>query len=456
MAQIQIAARGAQDIYLTDNPEISFFRYSFKRHSNFSIESYDIDFVGKKIKFNNNNNIKLERHGDLLSKIYIKLKIRAKNTNKRWAWVDNLGYNLINFIEFKIGDNIIDKIYGTWLNIWNELSLNNNLRKAQYEINGNIDNKIMKDVNDRDIQLFIPLNFFFCKDYGSSLPLISLQNVELSLNINLNKFEDCINHDHGLIESDWDTIPTIIENKLLVDYIFLDNEERNIFAKSNHEMLIEYLDFDHHNLNSNNNFYNLDFKINNLVKSMYFTVTLNKYTDINNQKNKFLAENKLLATKRFCLIALCGTDNVNTQINIVLKSSFSIKIDTDNTIKFYDNVGNLIATNIVTKLNSNYQNYQDLKDVIENCYIQKNLNIDSLSIDNIDDSYLKCNKLLDNFTYSLNIEDLIQTSDTDTTKPFSILNRSNVSGGYGLSKYDVCINKNDNYGLYLNKKTKSN
>ena len=120
---IQLKAKGSQDKYLTENPSISYFIYTYKKYSNFAMETNNLNFTNKILRFNENNNIKIPRIGDLISKIYLNATLEAKNSKKRWGWINNIGNNIINYIEFKIGGNVIDKIYGSWLNIWFELNI---------------------------------------------------------------------------------------------------------------------------------------------------------------------------------------------------------------------------------------------------------------------------------------------------------------------------------------------
>jgi len=452
MAQIQLSAIGAQDIYLTDNPTISFFRHSYKQYSNFSIEAIPLNFINTKIQFDHNNSVEVGRHGDLITNIYLKLQIQAKNTNKRWGWTSNLGNNLINYVELTIGENIIDKIYGSWLNIWSELTLKKELINSYNEMigNTNINKKIIKDINTRTINLFIPIFFFFSKFSGLALPLIALQYHNVKINFNLKHYKNCINSDYDLSDNDWDIKPDIVDGVLLVDYILLDNKERNIFAKSNHELLIEQLNLNQISLNSNNNEYNESVVLSNVTKTLYWTINMNKYIDNKQQNiNIFLGEDIITSTIRFILIAICSTSTTSTKITTNITAGSIFKITSTYTIETYNKSGTVYSIGTTTKLNSTYTYYSKIKDVIENCIVTKDIIIASTLLSDVDTSYITINKNLDNYTYSLQIKDLISISATDVLKPFEILNRSTVSGGIGLANYDIKLFNYDNYGLYL-------
>ena len=438
------------DSYLTHQPEISFFKYSFKKYSNFSIENIEENFPNR-LQFGQENNITIKRHGDLIKNIYLKLEINAKCTTKRWGCVKNLGLNLIDYIELYIGEQKIDVLYGDWLNIWFELSLKKELVNGLNEMIGNNTNNttLKKDIIKRKIDLFIPLQFFFNKNYGLSLPLISLQRMEVKLNIKFKDFEKCINSDQGFTIDDWETKP-IITGTLLIDYIYLDTQERNIFARSNNEILIEQ-----HNLiesitlNSNSSKYNKYLNIYNVTKSLYWNITLNKYIDSNDIGiNIFLGENLKVSTIRFILMCICSTEASNTSINDKIKAGSIFKIKNDYTIEIYDKGGNVYDVGTKTKLNYNYKYYNDIKSVLENCIVTKDIEKNTTNISDVDISFLSIRNYLDNNTYSLQIKDLILTSDTSENIVFSILNRSEVSGGISLASYDVRLYNYNNHSLY--------
>lgn len=436
--------------YLTNNPEISFFKYSIKKYSNFSIEAKNLQ-PENKIRFGHEFIINIQRHGDMFNNLYLNLNIKAKCNNKKWGCIKNIGYNIIEYVEFYIGNNLIDVMYSDWIGIWNELTLNKNYMNGYNELIGNKleYTNIMKDIENRNIELIIPISFFFNKKSGLSLPLISLQYMETNLKFKLRNFEDCINTEHKFTNSDWDIQPTINGN-LIVDYIFLDNAERLLFSKYNNEILIEqHYKIPPITLNSNNNYYNEYLDFYNLTKSLYWTITLDKFTN----KSEFLGENIEKATKRFIIIALFGTQKDTIKLNDNILAGTIFKIQNDNTIGFYNKNGELYNLGNKTKLNSTYLYYSHIKEVFENCIIVKDLNLDSLTDDVIDLSFIEINKYLDNFTYSLEIKNLIINSNNDIYKPFEILNRSIISGGISLKKYDIKLIDYNNYGLYLDNNT---
>lgn len=221
---MQLVAIGTQDIYLSGNPQITFFKTVYRRHTNFSIESIEQTLTGS-INFGQRVTCTVSRNGDLIHQVYLQVKLPSlDNTDSRW--VNNIGHFLINEVSIEIGGQVIDRHYGDWLNIWSELTQTAE-RAAGY------DKMIGADLQNSGGTLYIPLQFWFCRNPGLALPLIALQYHEVKFNIHFRTAEDCY------IGSA--STPEIINASLYVDYIYLDSDERRQIAKENHEYLIEQL-----------------------------------------------------------------------------------------------------------------------------------------------------------------------------------------------------------------------
>ena len=111
---MQLVAYGAQDIYLTGNPQITFFKVVYRRHTNFSMESIEQTFNGFP-DFGKKVTCPISRNGDLVHRIYLQAELPSAGT----AWA---GHKLIKSVEVEIGGQRIDKHYADWLHIWNELT----------------------------------------------------------------------------------------------------------------------------------------------------------------------------------------------------------------------------------------------------------------------------------------------------------------------------------------------
>ena len=120
---MQLVAYGAQDIYLTGNPQITFFKVVYRRHTNFSMEAIQQTFSGT-VGLGSRQTATISRNGDLVHKVYLEVTLTAlaQVGNSALTWATNLGHALINEVDVEIGGQRIDKHYGVWMQIWSELS----------------------------------------------------------------------------------------------------------------------------------------------------------------------------------------------------------------------------------------------------------------------------------------------------------------------------------------------
>ena len=211
---LQLVAYGAQDVYLTGNPQITFFKVVYRRHTNFSMESIEQTFNGT-AALDRRVTCQISRNGDLIHRIYLQATVTDGATNA------DAGLKMIKSVELEIGGQRIDKQYGDWMYIWNELSLPSG-KTAGYST--------MVDAINGTTTLYVPLEFWFCRNPGLALPLIALQYHEVKVNM-----EFASSAVSGLTSLD--------SASLWVDYIFLDTDERRRFAQLSHEYLIEQLQF---------------------------------------------------------------------------------------------------------------------------------------------------------------------------------------------------------------------
>ena len=231
---MQLVAYGAQDIYLTGNPQITFFKVVYRRHTNFSMESIEQTFNGTP-DWGRKVTCTISRNGDLIHRVYLQVKIPELPENNKWVnWV---GHKMIKSAEIEIGGQRIDKHYGDWLHIWNELSQAPGLQSGYARMVGNVPKLIFDSKGTPEATLYIPLQFWFCKNPGLALPLIALQYHEVKINLEFESFLNCaLNGEVRATEA----VP-MKDASLWVDYIYLDTDERRRFAQVSHEYLIEQL-----------------------------------------------------------------------------------------------------------------------------------------------------------------------------------------------------------------------
>jgi hypothetical protein len=246
---MQLVAYGAQDIYLTGNPQITFFKVVYRRHTNFSIESIRQSFSGN-FDFGNRVTSQISRNGDLVSKMILEVdlpKLQEIPTNV-WndidvdRYVNYIGLRLIKSVELEIGGQKIDKQYSDWMYIWNELSLPIE-KQTGYQTMVGADTDM---TSFKDTKLYIPFEFWFCRNIGLALPLIALQYHEVKVNIEIETFNNCTYVGSAYQKKSGDNTITKQQIKnatLYADYIFLDTDERRRFAQLSHEYLIEQLQY---------------------------------------------------------------------------------------------------------------------------------------------------------------------------------------------------------------------
>ena len=266
---MQLVAYGAQDIYLTGNPQITFFKVVYRRHTNFSMESIEQTFNGT-ADFGKKVTATISRNGDLIHRVYLQVELPSVGvaSGKSFRWVNWVGHALIKNVEVEIGGQRIDKHYGDWLHIWNELTQESGKQDGYANMVGNVD-RLFRPVGKGagpaigtdgvsgasgnlpaaggstlavgempGATLFIPLQFWFCRNPGLALPLIALQYHEVKINIEFRNAAECCGFKSAL--------PTGVKlnsASLYVDYIYLDTDERRRFAQVSHEYLIEQLQF---------------------------------------------------------------------------------------------------------------------------------------------------------------------------------------------------------------------
>ena len=239
---MQLVAYGAQDIYLTGNPQITFFKVVYRRHTNFSMEAIEQTFSGTP-DFGRKVNCTISRNGDLIHRVYLQVELPdlTAGADSSVRWVNWVGHALVKNVEVEIGGQRIDKHYGDWLHIWNELSQTAGKQDGYANMVGNVDKLFRPSkatVPKEGLLLFIPLQFWFCRNPGLALPLIALQYHEVKINLEFRQLSE-------LIGTQGNNLPTgsLKSASLYVDYIYLDTDERRRFAQVSHEYLIEQLQF---------------------------------------------------------------------------------------------------------------------------------------------------------------------------------------------------------------------
>ena len=159
---MQLVAYGAQDVYLTGNSQVTFFKQLYKRYTNFAMQSVEAGFNGS-IGFGKRVALVVPRVGDLMGRVYLQATLPAwEGTSNTDSWIDGVGHFLINNVEVQIGGQIIDKHYGTWLHIWYQLALPQGKKEGYADmVNGN-----GAAMSQAEKEIYVPLQFWFCRHEG--------------------------------------------------------------------------------------------------------------------------------------------------------------------------------------------------------------------------------------------------------------------------------------------------
>lgn len=230
---IQLVAVGPQDVPLIGNPQMTHFKSVFKRHTNFALESIPLNF-NQALNFDRKSTCLIDKKGDLLSDIWLEVKLPALSTGISWA--NGIGYTMINKVELEIGGYVIDTLYGNYMDINGELTTDESHMKGYYKTIGkhNTYTKYSQDTNI--MTLYIHLPFWFTNNYGLALPMVALQYHDVVLNVYIKPFSKLWYS--GTSMSNIPSTPEITNAFVYCDYIFLDSKERRIFAQNNHTYLI--------------------------------------------------------------------------------------------------------------------------------------------------------------------------------------------------------------------------
>ncbi len=290
---MQLVAYGAQDIYLTGNPVITYFKVVYRRHTNFAMESIQQSFSGS-VNFGSKVKATITRNGDLVSGMYLQIKLphiqAAAAAQARWT--DSVGHYLLRSVDIEIGGQLIDRHYADWLEIWAQLSVPASKLGGYFELigldgdtglqtptGGGIGDKVgpgcYLDSTGHRV-LYVPLNFWFCRNIGLALPLVALQYHEVTVAV---QFEDFSKLHTGAALSAGEQL----DAQLWVDYIYLDTDERRKFAQVSHEYLVEQLQAADYMYDSN--LINIDLTLNHPVKELIWVARHDSHSALNQWNN---------------------------------------------------------------------------------------------------------------------------------------------------------------------------
>ena len=343
---LQLVAYGAQDVYLSGNPQITFFKVVYRRHTNFAMEAIQQTFSGI-ANYGNTVYCQISRNGDLIHRTYLEVDIPILSSDS--SYVNYLGLRLLKSVLIEIGGQQIDKHYSDWLYIWNELSLPVGKRYAWDTMVGADANLLNTNAYAEDTsntttgktKLYIPLEFWFCRNIGLALPLIALQYHEVKIKIEFESRSNCIYKTASdATTNDAATVDASVklENpQLWVDYIYLDTDERRKFAQLSHEYLIEQLQFTgSETLNTTTTRVKLNFnhpckeliwvaKLSGIPTNGWYNYTIPENNTVPNYTNH--QYNNLITTNSSSIYPFySNANNYNITSNVIISSSLETDV----------------------------------------------------------------------------------------------------------------------------------
>ena len=304
---MQLVSYGAQDIYISGNPQITFWKILYKRHTNFAVESIEVTFNGQ-ADFNKRVTAVINRNADLMYKTYIQVVLPQVElaSTEGFRWLSYIGHRLIKQVELEIGGQRIDRQYGDWMQIWTQLSTDaGNVKVLDSIIGHTHDLVLMKRGTGLTLDatcastettiscvprkgtpaktLYIPLQFWFCRNPGVSIPLIALQYHEVRINVDFETWQNCQYAETAAGSPTARPAASLAAASIYVDYVYLDTEERRRFAQQSHEYLIEQVQYTGaESITSSSNKIQLNF--NHPVKELFWVVQRDSFVDCSTAK----------------------------------------------------------------------------------------------------------------------------------------------------------------------------
>jgi len=264
--------QGTGDDILSINPQITFFKKVYKRHTNFGLETRQIsNSTNSSVNFGESVTYTIEKTGSLINNMYIEFTLppTVKSSGKvdtitipavpggiveNWEdychYVNAVGYAILNEVKLEIDGNIIDKHNGLWYDIWNELT--DPMRKEWSLVGKKDDTEPGNFAQTLKSRYYVPLKFYFNRNPGLSFPIFLLDENKVKVKLSLNNVKQLVTCDvitgQNLV---FDDTAKITNFKFFTNYVFLDQAEENRIRNNlPNEYLIETVDMKE-NINEN-------------------------------------------------------------------------------------------------------------------------------------------------------------------------------------------------------------
>jgi hypothetical protein len=262
---VVLAAYNKEDAFLIGNPSISHFRSVYKHHSPFVSEYRPIQFESRVSFGQTTISLDIPKDGDLLRKMWLKINVPDVSG---YSWTNNLGHAILKEVRLRAGETILDRQSGEWLNVWGSLTVPNSKRSAYNELIGRNDAYAPGLELTGAQELYVPLEFWFCRHNSVAFPLVALQHQKLRLELDLRALEDIV-------------IPAVpcgtrlphyeVQVQLIAEFIYLDRPETRWFVERPQVYLIEQVQSDTANeFCGGSNLIRKEIAFNGLMKEIVF------------------------------------------------------------------------------------------------------------------------------------------------------------------------------------------
>jgi hypothetical protein len=197
---VQLVAYGKEDLFLTRDPQITFFKIIYRRHTNFAREDIEQHFIHPP-NFGKRTTCVISPEGDLVNRMSLKITLPAipkfsltsdgGSVPTQFAWIRKIGFAMVKSVEIEINGKIIDRHYGEWMHIFSTLTSRNINDKGLDRMIGNVPELTDFTDSKEEYILYVPLYFWFCRASGISLPAVSLQFSDIRINLELYDLDKC-------------------------------------------------------------------------------------------------------------------------------------------------------------------------------------------------------------------------------------------------------------------------
>lgn len=328
-AYMKLKILGSQDQYLTTNGDLNFFIKEYKNFVNFSIDRQKIYFT-EDVNFGKKISITMPRTGDLLYKMYFCFELPAliKTSGSYCSYTNSIAFSIIDYIDLEIGNQLVSRHYGLFLEIWEELTADNQYENASIGKTSTI--SILENMSEYSSYYITPMPFWFCKHIHVAFPLLALTYNQIKVSIKLKQFDECILYNGS-------TPPTttrISDAYMLADYIFVDELTKARIRGNTKQILIEQLQYKNtQGSDINGDIFKTNIPFNHPIKDLLWVFIENRSIQ-NNDWFNFAQRNIIPLTKVFPLmktakLTIDGTDYTDYMKEIEYRNINTFRNRTD-------------------------------------------------------------------------------------------------------------------------------